>query len=157
MRLVFLSLETKKEEWVSRAKAHYLTKIQGFLKAEEVTIKSPSKDRDAAAIKRRLEAEKIKKFLQPNDFLVLWDEGGKTFKNSEAFAKEFSAVLESGASRVVFLIGGAFGVDEGIKALAKKSWCLSPLTFNHWIAQIVALEQVYRGLTILKNIPYHNR
>lgn len=157
MRLVFLSLETKKEEWVLRAKAQYLTKIQGFLKAEEATIKSPSKDRDDATIKRRLEAEKIKKFLQPNDFLVLWDEGGRAFKNSEAFAKELSNVLESGASRVVFLIGGAYGVDEEIKTLAKKSWCLSSLTFNHWIAQIVALEQVYRGLTILKNIPYHNR
>jgi 23S rRNA (pseudouridine1915-N3)-methyltransferase len=66
-------------------------------------------------------------------------------------------VLESGKSRLVFVIGGAYGFSDEVYARADMKWSLSALTFNHWLAQLAALEQVYRGLTILKGIPYHNR
>jgi 23S rRNA (pseudouridine1915-N3)-methyltransferase len=157
VKAVFYSFETKTEPWVEAAKIQYQKKIQPFFPLEIVSIKSPSLDRDDSALKKKAEAEKFAKLLKPNDFLVVFDEGGKEFKTSEKFSDELNRVLDRSPSRLVFLIGGAFGIDKAIVDKAQANWSLSGLTFNHWLAQIVALEQIYRGMTILKRIPYHNR
>lgn len=157
MKTVFLTVETKSEPWVDEAKATYLKKLKPLLALEMESIKSPSLDRDDAQAKMKLEAEKILKHLKPGDQLILFDEGGKTFARSEEFATALGKQIERSPSRLVFLIGGAFGVHESVKEKAAATWSLSGLTFNHWIAQIAALEQLYRAMTILKRIPYHNR
>lgn len=157
MKSVFYCFETKTESWVSEGKSAYEKKIGGFFPFELISIKSPSIDRDDAERKKKAEAEKFLKLLKPGDLLVLFDEGGKTFKNSEAFAASLQQTLERSPTRLVFLIGGAFGVDDSIKEKAFATWSLSLLTMNHWVAQLMALEQIYRGLTIIKKIPYHNR
>lgn len=157
MKSVFYCFETKTEPWVSEAKATYEKKIGGFFPFELAAIKSPAIDRDDSARKKKAEAEKFLKLLKPGDLLILFDETGKTFKNSESFASALQQTLERSPTRVVFLIGGAFGVDGSIKQKAFASWSLSALTMNHWVAQLMALEQIYRALTIIKKIPYHNR
>lgn len=157
MKIVFLSVETKSEAWVEEAKETYNTKLQGFFDFEIVHVKSPSIERDDASFKKRLEGEKVLKALKPGDKLVVFDEAGKNFASSEQFATQFQRLVEQSPQRIVFLIGGAFGVDDTVLAKAIARWSLSGLTMNHWIAQIVALEQIYRAATIIKKIPYHNR
>jgi 23S rRNA (pseudouridine1915-N3)-methyltransferase len=157
MKAKFLSVETKTEPWVEAAKALYQKKIQPFFPIEIEEIKSPSLDRDDAVAKRKLEAEKILKKIKPTDFVVLFDETGRSFPNSEAFATEMGKTLDRSPSQLVFVVGGAFGFDESLRSRAQAAWSLGGLTFNHWIAQVVALEQLYRALTILRRIPYHNR
>jgi 23S rRNA (pseudouridine1915-N3)-methyltransferase len=157
MKSVFYSFESKSEPWVEEARNAYLKKIKPFFPFEIEMIKSPALAREDAVAKKKVEAEKFLKLLKPNDFLVVFDESGKTFTNSEAFATAFGKILERSPSRLVFLIGGAYGVDESIQKNAGAKWSFSGLTFNHWVAQIVALEQIYRGMTILKGLPYHNR
>jgi 23S rRNA (pseudouridine1915-N3)-methyltransferase len=157
MKVVFYSFETKTEPWVLEAKTTYLKKIKAFIPFEVLSIKSPSIDRDDADRKKKAEAEKFLKLLQPGDLLILFDENGKTFKNSESFATVMNQIFERSPGRLVFLVGGAFGIDESVRAKAHVVWSLSGLTMNHWVAQIAALEQIYRAMTILKNLPYHNR
>lgn len=157
MKVAFYSIESKTETWVEEAKAAYQKKLKPFFSFELETIKSPPLDRDDAPIKKKREAEKILKILRPGDHLILFDEGGKIFSKSEDFAAAFGRRLETSPARVVFLIGGAFGVDASVKSKAGDLWSLSGLTLNHWVAQVVALEQIYRAMTILKRIPYHNR
>lgn len=157
MKFRFLILEGKPPAWVETARSEYAAKISPFVSFEIKTLKSPSADRDSAAVKQRLEAELIMKQLDDKDMLVLFDEHGKLAKSSEDFSVALSRVLESGKAHVVFCIGGPYGFAEEIKKRAQLKWSLSPLTMNHWIAGLMALEQIYRGLTILKGIPYHNR
>jgi len=57
---------------------------------------------------------------------------------------------------VVFLIGGAFGVDEAITKRANISWSLSKLVFPHMLVRLILAEQVYRACTILRNEKYHH-
>lgn len=157
MTLAFYIFETKRPEWVEKARAEYAAKLNPFIKTELIALKSPAADRDAAEVKLRKEAEILLKNISERDFLVLFDESGKLAKNSEEFSTHLSRVLESGKARVAFAIGGPYGFSDEVKKRAQLRWSLSPLTMNHWMAQLAALEQIYRGLTIIKNLPYHNR
>ena len=65
-------------------------------------------------------------------------------------------LFERGRPRVLILVGGAFGFGPEIRERADWTWSLSPLVFNHHIAQAVVLEQTYRAFAIWKNLPYHN-
>lgn len=157
MKIKFLILETKAPDWVNSARAEYVAKISPFIKFEFKPLKSPNADRDSAAVKQKLEAELILKELGEKDMLILFDEKGKLAKASEDFSQTLARVLESGKSQVVLCIGGPYGFSDDVKKRAQMQWSLSPLTMNHWIASLMALEQIYRGFTILKGIPYHNR
>jgi 23S rRNA (pseudouridine1915-N3)-methyltransferase len=65
---------------------------------------------------------------------------------------EFAALFEH--SKINFFIAGAYGFEENFK---KKgiNISLSPLTMSHKIAKLVLFEQIYRGLSIKNNHPYH--
>jgi 23S rRNA (pseudouridine1915-N3)-methyltransferase len=62
-----------------------------------------------------------------------------------------------GARKLVFLIGGAFGLDESVLEKADFKWSLSQLTFPHQLARLILAEQVYRAFTIIKNEKYHHK
>lgn len=158
MKFRFLILEGGKPPgWVATARGEYAAKIAHFIPFEIKLLKSPNADRDSAAVKQKLEAELILKELNDKDMLVIFDERGKLAKSSEDFSATLSRVLESGKSNVVFCIGGPYGFADEIKKRAQMQWSLSPLTMNHWIAGLMSLEQIYRGFTIIRGIPYHNR
>ena len=112
-------------------------------------------DRDQAEQRKKAEGEWILSQLDESETLILFDERGKNL-NSIEFAQSLARVLESGQRRITLLVGGPFGVGENIKNRAQQKWGLSPLTFNHLVAGIVTLEQLYRAMTIIKRIPYHN-
>jgi 23S rRNA (pseudouridine1915-N3)-methyltransferase len=67
---------------------------------------------------------------------------------------EFSKLFENHAT-VNFFIGGAFGFERDFLHKCDKNISLSTLTMAHKIANIVLLEQVFRGLCIINNHPYH--
>jgi 23S rRNA (pseudouridine1915-N3)-methyltransferase len=157
MKLKFLIFETKAPTWVEAARTEYAGKIRPFADFELQTLKSPSAGREDAEVKRRREGELLLKQIDPKDLLILFDEKGEAPPSSEAFAKRLGRVLEAGKPRLVFCIGGPYGFTDEIKTRAGARWSLSALTMNHWIAQLAALEQIYRGFTILRGIPYHNR
>lgn len=157
MKVRFLIFETKAPAWVEAARQEYAAKLKPFVPFEIHTLKSPSADRENAEVKKKREAELLLKQIGDKDLLILFDEGGKTFSSSEDFAKHLGRHLESGKAQIIFCIGGPYGFHESVQARSAARWSLSALTMNHWVAQITALEQIYRGLTILKGIPYHNR
>jgi len=56
---------------------------------------------------------------------------------------------------VAFIIGGAYGLGEGVLARAQQELSLSPMTLPHQVARLVLSEQLYRAGTILRGEPYH--
>jgi 23S rRNA (pseudouridine1915-N3)-methyltransferase len=89
--------------------------------------------------------------LQPGEQLVVMAEEGQTF-DSPAFAERLDG---SGSERLVFVIGGAEGIDPALKARASWKLSLSPMTFPHELARLLLLEQLYRALSIQQSGPYH--
>ena len=58
--------------------------------------------------------------------------------------------------KVVFVIGGPYGLDPAVKARAELLWSLSKLTFTHEIARFLLFEQLFRASSILRGGSYHN-
>ena len=114
----------------------------------------PSKLKDAQQIKKA-EAVNIFKSLSPNDILILLDENGKML-SSPGLAKLIQQNANQSAQRLVFLIGGAYGVDDEIKKRANFSWSLSELVFPHMLVRLILAEQIYRACSILANEKYHH-
>jgi 23S rRNA (pseudouridine1915-N3)-methyltransferase len=104
---------------------------------------------------KKAEAELVLQLLQKDDYLVLLDERGKQLSSPELAAFLQQRANES-ARQLVFLIGGAFGVDERIRQRANLCWSFSKLVFPHMLIRLMLAEQLYRACTILRNEKYHH-
>ncbi|MBQ9286149.1 MAG: 23S rRNA (pseudouridine(1915)-N(3))-methyltransferase RlmH [Bacteroidaceae bacterium] len=104
---------------------------------------------------KSMEAELIRKQIQPGDYLVLLDEHGSE-RRSVDFAKWIEKRMVTGAKRLVFLVGGPYGFAEEIHALAQEEISLSKMTFSHQLIRLLFVEQLYRAQTILRGEPYHH-
>lgn len=67
---------------------------------------------------------------------------------------KFSELLE-GKNEINFFIGGAFGFEKSFLNKCNSIISLSDLTMAHKVANVVLCEQVFRGLCINNNHPYH--
>ena len=138
-RIRILAVGKVRKVWVLEGIATYLKRLPGLQVVEL---------RDAGKAK---EADAVLAAWQPGEQLVVMAEEGQTF-DSPAFAERLEG---SGSERLVFVIGGAEGIDPALKARASWKLSLSPMTFPHELARLLLLEQLYRALTIQQGGPYH--
>jgi len=104
---------------------------------------------------RKKEAETVFNWLKESDYLVALDENGKEL-TSVQFSEFIQARANSSVKNIVFLIGGAYGLDKSVLAKADQVISLSALTFPHQLVRLILAEQLYRACTILKNEKYHH-
>ncbi len=93
--------------------------------------------------------------LSKNDINILLDEKGDVYKTIK-FSKFIQEKFLYSSKKIVFIIGGAYGFNKELKKTVQKKISLSKLTFTHDMARVILIEQIYRALTVIKNIPYHN-
>jgi len=91
--------------------------------------------------------------VEPRDFLFALDEHGEN-PGSVEFARRLSGLVDSGR-RLVFAVGGPFGISGTLRSRADMPLSLSRMTLTHEMARLVLMEQVYRALTIIKGKTYH--
>jgi 23S rRNA (pseudouridine1915-N3)-methyltransferase len=68
---------------------------------------------------------------------------------------EFAGFIGKFDYPIIFVIGGALGIDPQIDFKPHDKISLSPMTFNHELARVVLLEQIYRAATIINGKQYH--
>jgi 23S rRNA (pseudouridine1915-N3)-methyltransferase len=95
-------------------------------------------------------------WLKKDDYLVALDEHGKEM-TSEQLSLFIQAKGNDSVRTIVFLIGGAFGLDEAVLKRANFKWSLSKLTFPHQLVRLILAEQLYRACSIGNNEKYHHR
>ena len=155
MMLQFLFVGGDKEAWLQTFEAQYEAKLARHYRTD-VTRMKPSRDERAQVdVKRKTESEMFSAKFKPSDFVILFDERGENL-TSTLFAKKMEQWMARGKSRLVFCVGGAFGFNEEIRKRADIVVSLSAFVLNHHVAQAVVLEQMYRAISIQKNLPYHN-
>ena len=93
--------------------------------------------------------------LSKNDINILLDENGDVYETIK-FSKFIQEKFLYSSKKIVFIIGGAYGFNKELKKTVQKKISLSKLTFTHDMARVILIEQIYRALTVIKNIPYHN-
>ena len=91
--------------------------------------------------------------LDPADRVVALDPKGKSW-DSQQFAKFLQQHMATDSRRLTFVIGDFAGLPPGVKKRADVLWSLSPLTFTHDLTRVLLLEQIYRALSIINNLPY---
>ncbi|HYC27758.1 MAG TPA: 23S rRNA (pseudouridine(1915)-N(3))-methyltransferase RlmH [Chitinophagaceae bacterium] len=104
---------------------------------------------------KKKEAEVILNTLEKGDYLVALDERGKQL-SSGSLAEFINSRTNESVRRLIFLIGGAYGIDESVLKAAQLKWSLSSLTFPHQLVRLILAEQLYRAFSILRNEKYHH-
>jgi len=107
-------------------------------------------------VQKEKEGDLILSKIFTSDRMVLLDENGTSFDSIE-FSKFLQKQMNSGIKQLVFVIGGPYGFSEKIYEKSQRKISLSKMTFSHQMVRLFAVEQIYRGFTILKNEPYHHQ
>lgn len=87
--------------------------------------------------------------------LAIYDERGRSDLTSETIAARIGGWRDAGRSVLILAIGGADGLDAVVRSRAELALSFGAATLPHGLVRILALEQVYRSLTILAGHPYH--
>ena len=86
--------------------------------------------------------------------VVLLDEHGAEYRSVD-FASWLQKKMGSGRD-LTLVIGGAYGFSPAVYQRANGKLSLSQMTFSHQMIRLMAIEQIYRAMTILRNEPYHH-
>jgi 23S rRNA (pseudouridine1915-N3)-methyltransferase len=104
---------------------------------------------------RRLrEAEMILGALPAGALLVALDEKGAPW-SSRDLARRLARWRADGVAALAFAIGGADGLGEPVLTRAAAVLSLGAMTWPHFLARIMLLEQLYRAQQIAAGHPYH--
>lgn len=110
---------------------------------------------DHAESSRVRESEKLTAKLKPGDFVIVMDEHGKEFTTA-SFAQMMEKQLQASPKRIVFVIGGSYGLDASVITQANLVMRLGALTLPHELARLVLAEQLYRVTNLLGAGKYHH-
>jgi 23S rRNA (pseudouridine1915-N3)-methyltransferase len=157
MRISFWSIGKAHEPYVKEGIEEFTKRTSKYFNVQWHIIPVPKNAGMLSEIDlKKREAETILSLLKEDDYLIALDERGKEM-TSEGLAQFIQQRANESRKQLVFLIGGAFGLDEKVVKAAKYKWSLSQLTFPHHLVRLILVEQVYRACTILQNEKYHHR
>jgi len=128
--------------------ARFMQRLQPF--APCTVIELPESKAKQPAQRKQQEASAI--LGKVGKSFVAFDERGRQM-NSMQWSEWFGR--QQGDAQLDFVIGGADGLHESVRAAASASWGLSQLTLPHQLVRVIALEQFYRAFSILRGHPYH--
>lgn len=151
-----MSVGKPHEAYVKEGVTDFTKRLNNYFTAEWVLV--PPLKNGASLPESELkrgEAKAVLALLQQDDQLVLLDERGKQYTSPQV-AQLVQQKANESCRRLVFLIGGAYGVDDAIARRANATLSLSLLVFPHMLVRLVLAEQLYRACTILRNEKYHH-
>lgn len=156
MKLRLISVGKPHEPYVKEGINDFTQRINKYFKADWLIIPTPKTAPSLSETElKKAEATLILNQIEKEDYLILLDERGKVF-SSPQLAQFIQQRANESNKQLVFLIGGAFGVDPIITSRAQLVWSLSPLVFPHMLARLILSEQLYRACTIIRNEKYHH-
>lgn len=157
MKIWFWSIGKAHDSYVKEGIAEFTKRISKYFPVEWTIIPVPKNAGMLSEMDlKKKEGETILQWLKPDDYLIALDEHGKQF-SSESLSDFLQERGSASTKNIVFLIGGAFGLDAAVLKRAQLKWSLSQLTFPHQLVRLILAEQVYRACTILKNEKYHHQ
>lgn len=156
MKIIASSVGKVHDEYVKKGIQVFSERLSHYYPFQWEIIPPPRHAGKMDEIELKLEeGRQILSKIQASDYLILLDERGKLLSSPD-LAKLIAQRANQGTSKLVFLIGGAYGVSEEVKVRANFVWSLSPLVFPHMLVRLILSEQLYRACTILRNEKYHH-
>jgi 23S rRNA (pseudouridine1915-N3)-methyltransferase len=135
---------------LAELQSEYVKRLSGPIGIKEVEERRalPPADRKAK------EGDLLLAALPEDALLVALDERG-TALTSASFADRLQRWRLDGVKTLAFAIGGADGLAQPLVRRASVSLSLGVMTWPHFLARILLLEQLYRAQQILAGHPYH--
>ena len=157
MNIKIIAVGKIKEKYNIQAIDEYRKRLSAYCSLSVVEIPAAKilSDNEKEVEKyKKEEAEKILANIKNDSFVITLEINAKQL-SSESFAEKINEIEKSGVTELVFIIGGANGLDQSVISRSDYGLSFSKMTFTHQMVRIVLLEQIYRGFKILKNEPYH--
>ncbi len=156
MKLLIMAVGSPRDREVASVIRDYETRAGRYFRLETLEVPPASGVGADPRLIRAREADDLARHLPDGlDTWALTREG--TAMTSRELADALGDMATYGHAGVVFVVGGAFGLDEAFVGRCKRALSLSRMTLPHDLARLVLAEQLYRAGTILRGEPYHKR
>ena len=123
----------------------YFKRLRPMAPAEVIELKDSRPEKEGRDMAAKLGS------AGGSQYIVAMDEHG-----DDVTSVELAAILGE-RGNIAFLVGGADGLGSAARSRADRTLRLSSLTLTHEMARVLLMEQIYRGLSILRGKPYHRR
>jgi 23S rRNA (pseudouridine1915-N3)-methyltransferase len=153
VRVVIAAVGKPRDRHLAAAIDDYETRAARYWPLDVVEVREASGRGISPELATAKEGERILERLPAAVALVICDERGDRLTSAE-----FAALVNSARDRakdIAFVIGGAFGLADSLRARATRAIQLAPWTLPHEMARLVLAEQLYRAGTIVRGEPYH--
>lgn len=160
MKIVVFAYGKLKTPGLRAATDYYLRNVKPWSPVAEEELKAAPLPDKSEATRRKAQDSEAKPVLEwldrhPRAALVLLSEEGKA-KPTQGWADLIRTHQERGSTELAFVVGGAFGLSESLRARAHQVLSFGPQTFSHEIARLALAEQLYRAFSLLNGHPYHH-
>ena len=154
MQIHLVAVGRKMPKWVEQAYDEYARRMPRHcsLKLVEINSGKRGKNADIRRINKE-EGERLLEAIPAGSRVIALERTGKE-KSTEQLAASMEKWLEGGQD-VVLLVGGPEGLSQPCINRADECWSLSKMTLAHPLVRVVLAEQLYRGWSIIANLPYH--
>ncbi len=149
---IYIIDKKSKDKLYSPLIEHYKKISKPFAKIEifEIFTKDIAKAHDISThASQKSYTITLNKYLSKSSYSIALSPDSQ-----EVDSYKFSELLKDRRS-VSFFIGGAFGFEKAFLDKCDKSISFGKITMSHKLTKVVLMEQIFRGLTILNNHPYH--
>ncbi|MGI5962135.1 MAG: 23S rRNA (pseudouridine(1915)-N(3))-methyltransferase RlmH [Lawsonibacter sp.] len=147
-----------KERFYQQACQEYQKRLSSYCQLtvvelpEERLPTNPSRTQIEAALEK--EGAAIRGKLPPGASVVCLCVEGKEY-SSPQLAQLVQKWEQGPGKYLVFVIGGSYGLAQGVKEEAWLQLSMSPMTFPHHLARVMVLEQIYRAFKLNEGSSYH--
>jgi 23S rRNA (pseudouridine1915-N3)-methyltransferase len=91
----------------------------------------------------------LEKYVTSSKYSVILDPTAEQIDSVK-----FSQLLKD-KQEISFFIGGAYGFEKSFLYKSNKAISFGKITLSHKLTKVILMEQIFRGLSILNNHPYH--
>ncbi len=100
------------------------------------------------------EADRLLAKLPAGAVAIRLDEFGKEYRSTE-FSDYLARLRDQGTPDLYFLIGGAEGYGDAVKAAVPQTMAFGKQTWPHRLVKAMLAEQLYRAASVEAGLPYH--
>ena len=153
MLIRVISVGNKPNQWESKGIEFYIKQLPKNLSIDFINLKSQQNPNFTLNEVLNKESSLILSKISKNDFVISWDLDGDNIDS-----KDFSNFIldcQKLRQKIIFIVGGSFGLSPTVIKRSDKVFSDSKLTFPHRIFRLLLVEQIYRAHTIISNMPYH--
>lgn len=154
MQLIIAAVGHKMPAWITTGFEEYVKRMPADCRIVLKEVKPQDRTGNMpASAAMQIERTRIEAVLPKGARIVALDERGQD-PSSVQLSQHLQKWRGEGRD-VVFIIGGADGLDPELKNRADQLMRLSSLTLPHGMVRVLLAEQLYRAWSITQNHPYH--